>query len=369
MIRILQISLYLGMATLATSGAGREDVRLNPPEHSAPAMGSEAQTLSVMTYNVKGLPWPIAQGRSEALRQIAVRFRTLRRAGRQPRVILLQEAFSAEAALLATGAGYPYVVSGPDTDFRTPATIDKGDAEYLKQIRWDRGEQIGKQLDSGLIILSDYPIIRADRMAFPDFACAGFDCLANKGVLIAHLDVPGSGPVSIVNAHLNARRAAGVPVGRSQRAYERQVDLMARFVARHAPRSRPLILGGDMNVGHDPDRRQAFFGGFTRLGLRFVTPGFSGAQQALDRGAATGAGVRDDLALAARHAKDWLFARDADGAAMQVVRAEVPFGSEGQGEPLSDHFGYVIHYAAQRRAPHEAVHFANASLPVRAGQR
>ena len=370
MIRILRILLCAGMAMLATSGAGREDARLGPLARSAPAMIDEAQTLSVMTYNVKGLPWPIALGRSEALEQIAMRLRALRQAGRQPHVVLLQEGFSAQAALLATQAGYRHAAIGPDADLRTRVAAGESDTRYLGQVRWDRGEQMGKQLGSGLMILSDYPIIGADRMAFPDFACAGFDCLANKGVLIAHLDVPGSGRVSIVNAHLNARTAAGVPVARSQQAYQRQVDLMARFVSLHVPRGRPLILGGDMNIGHDPRRRHAFFDGFARLGLRFVTPGLSGAQQALDQAPGTGDAARDDLALAAGHAKDWLFARDSGGTAMRVLRAEVPFGAEAHGEPLSDHYGYVIHYAAQPRVTAEVVHFASrAPMAVRTEQR
>lgn len=331
-------------------------------------MSDHAQGLSVMTYNVKGLPWPIALGRSEALDQIAKRLTTLRRARRQPHVILLQEAFSAEAALLATQAGYRHVAIGPDADLRTPTTAQEGDAQYLRQVRWDRGEQMGKPLGSGLMILSDYPIIGAARMAFPDFACAGFDCLANKGVLIADMDVPGLGRVSIVNAHLNARQAAGVPIARSQRAYVRQIGLMARFMARHVPSGQPLILGGDMNIGHDPQRRYAFFNGFAELGLRFVTPGLSGAQQALGQAPQTSDTAHDDLVLAARHAKDWIFARDATGTAMRVLEAEVPFGSEKEGEPLSDHYGYVIHYASRRTAPQGQIHFAS-SAPVRTGLR
>ena len=44
-------------------------------------------------------------------------------------------------------------------------------------------------------------------------ACAGFDCLANKGVLLARIAVPGMAqPLTVANAHLNARKAAGVSV-------------------------------------------------------------------------------------------------------------------------------------------------------------
>lgn len=367
MMRVLRASLFAGMAMLATSGAGTEDSGLHSPAPLAAAEQDPA--LSVMTYNVKGLPWPIASGRSEALVRIAGRLAAMRRAGRQPHVVLLQEAFSVEAAAsLGTRAGYRHVAMGPDTGLRTPMTADEGDIQYLQQARWDRGEQMGKPLGSGLMILSDYPIVGADRMAFPDFACAGVDCLANKGVLIAHLDVPGTGRVSVVNAHLNARKAAMVPLVRSQRAYRRQVELMAHFVARHVPRGQMLIVGGDMNIGKDVKRWHAFFDAFVLSGLAFVAPDRGGAQQALHQTSSTSGAASDDLIQAIRHGKDWLFARGASGISVPVLRAEVPFGSEAGGEPLSDHVGYAIHYAAGARTPHETRHFVSRDpLPAQVG--
>lgn len=358
MLKAFAPALFAGLAILATSGlatggASREELRL--PSFAQAATPSPHDALSVMTYNIKGLPWPIALGRGEALMRIGERLVTLRRAGRQPHILLLQEAFSAEAAALATQAGYRHVAFGPDSALRTQARPGAADIAYLQSARWDRGEQMGKSLGSGLMILSDYPIMGTDRMAFPDFACAGFDCMANKGVLIAHLDVPGTGPVSIVNAHLNARTAAMVPVGRTQQAFGRQVDLMADFVARHVPQGQAAILGGDMNIGSDTRRQSAFFSTFAKAGLPFVASALGGAGQAL---AAAGQGSQPDLLHAVRHGKDWLFARQANGRPMAVVQAQVPFGSEGGGEPLSDHFGYVIHYRTPVQ-PHEAIHLAS----------
>ena len=39
-------------------------------EVSIPTPPRAAADLSVLTYNVKGLPWPLASGRAEALRAI-----------------------------------------------------------------------------------------------------------------------------------------------------------------------------------------------------------------------------------------------------------------------------------------------------------
>ncbi|MDO7835573.1 endonuclease [Sphingobium sp. HBC34] len=344
--RRLRVLMVAVMAAFATSGAGRQDnqVQLHDGAMSPALAGSHG--LTVMTYNIKGLPWPIAFDRGAAVERIGDRLARMRRAGQHPRLVLLQEAFSADAMTLAQRAGYRHVAMGPDADLRTPVTPNAADTAFLRTARWDRGEQMGKSMGSGLMILSDYPIRRTDRLAFPDFACAGFDCLANKGVLIAHIDIPGMGPTSIVNAHLNARTASGVPVIRSQQAYRRQIELMAGSIRRHVQPHEALVLGGDMNLGRDRQRGRAFFGTFAQAGLAFVTPGLGGAQQVLARRVGA-TGSWHDLTHAVRHGKDWLFARNAGGAPMTVLRAQVPFGTEADGAPLSDHFGYMVHYAAQ----------------------
>ena len=358
MIKMFRALLVTGMAMLATSGATSEDQGFQAIAASGMTTATSGATLSVMTYNIRGLPWPVATGRNEALDRIGARLRALRRAGQQPDVILLQEAFSDEAQALAARSGYAHVAFGPDTVLRTPVQADAADAAYLRDARWDRGEAMGKSLGSGLIILSDHPIVATDRLAFPDFACAGFDCLANKGVMIAHLAVPGAGRISIVNTHLNARKAAGVAIARTQRAYARQVALMTGFIAAHVARGDGLILGGDMNIGGDPQRRDIFFGGFADARLPFVTVTRGGAQQAAEQDDV----AESDLLHSIGKGKDWLFARRAAGAGASVLGAQTPFGSEAHGAPLSDHVGYVVHYAM---APRPASGSETIRAPVR----
>lgn len=345
MFRPFRALLFAGLAAFAAAGSthgGQYPAPQWNPTGSTTADGR----LSVMTYNVKGLPWPVALGREAALNDIADRLALLRRSGRQPHVILLQEAFTPEAAEIAARAGYVHVAHGPDAAQPSVMAAGSADRPYLAEARWDRGERIGKQLGSGLQILSDYPITRIDRMAFPDFACAGFDCLANKGVLIAHLTVPGfDRPISIVNTHLNARAAAGVSIDRTQRAFARQVDLMTQFVAAHVPADQPMVLGGDMNIGKDARRADLFFTRFAQAGMGFIGAHLGGARRALAQSVCTDAKMRRDLLFASGKAKDWLFARDARDRPLPVEAARVPFGSEPGGASLSDHFGYVIDYA------------------------
>ncbi|MFZ2998334.1 endonuclease/exonuclease/phosphatase family protein [Sphingobium sp.] len=344
MFKPLRALLFAGLVALAASGSthgGQYPALYRDAAGSAPADGR----LSVMTYNVKGLPWPIAFGREEALDDIADRLAQLRRSGQQPHIILLQEAFTAQAARIALRAGYAHVAHGPDAASLSGIAMDVADRPFLAKARWERGEAVGKQLGSGLQILSDYPIKRIDRITFPDFACAGFDCLANKGVLIAHLAVPGfDGPISIVNTHLNARGAAGVSIERTQRAFVRQVDLMTRFVASHVPAGQAMVLGGDMNIGKDGRRADAFFTSFAQAGMRFIRPDLGGARRALVQSACIDAATCRDLGLASGKAKDWLFARNGQDRPLPVLSAHVPFGYEPDGASLSDHFGYVIDY-------------------------
>lgn len=321
-------------------------------------------TLSMMTYNIKGLPWPLAFDRDAVLDRIAARLRALRERAQQPHIIVLQEAFMPQAAEMARTSGYRHMTFGPDPLMRSPIAPAAADQAFLDDARWDRGEAMGKRIDSGLVILSDYPIVRVWRFAFPDFACAGFDCLANKGVVIADIQVPGeAAPVAIVNVHLNARKASGVPVARSFAAYARQVDLTAHFIASSVPRDRTLMIGGDMNIGGNTDRSRIFFDSFSRHGLSFVAAAQSGAQLALHNAAISIPQARDDLMSATQRRKDWIFARAGHGTALVVKDAHVPFGSEPDGPPLSDHFGYVIGYdhdarprtqlaLADERAPH-----------------
>ncbi|WHO39013.1 sphingomyelin phosphodiesterase [Sphingobium sp. AP49] len=345
MAKPLRAILVASLAVLAATGSQGES-RQSDAAGPAVTAPQPDMPLSVMTYNVMGLPWPVAFGRDEALGRIAERLAALRRAGRQPHIVLLQEAFSPEAVQLARRAGYAHVAIGPDSGLRTAIAARTDDRNFLQAARWDRGETAPKQLNSGLLILSDYPIVGIDRMAYPDFACAGFDCLANKGVLIAHLAVPGfDRPVSIVNTHLNARKAAGVAIARSQQAFDRQAGLLADFVRAHVLAGQPMILGGDLNIGGDSNRFQAFFARWARVGMGFVAAHLGGARRALADRVLTDVGNHADLEQASARGKDWLFARDGGGRPMSVVHAAVPFGTEAEGAPLSDHFGYMIAYA------------------------
>lgn len=299
-----------------------------------------AVPLSVMTYNVKGLPWPVASGRPAAITEIGSRLRAMRGAGVQPNLVMLQEGFSEEARKLGTFADYRYVAFGPDTapEMARPP-LGMAFAAHEQRLK---GEGVGSLLNSGLVILSDYPIIRTARYAFPAGACAGFDCLAAKGALVAWVDVPGAGrPVAVVDVHLNARKATMVSIGRADAAYFWQVASVRRFLGRVVSADTPVIFAGDLNIGIYGDRTAAFSAPIIGSGQREVLP------EVLAEGKVPLPSLREALGVVERN-KDKIFARNAGGIALTPQRAWVPFGVANTASPLSDHAGFVVDFTLSK---------------------
>lgn len=314
-----------------------------PPVSAQPATARPSIDLSVLTYNIHGLPWPVASDRSDDFDRIAAQLRTMRAAGTQPHVVVLQEAFTARAKAIGAAGGYRYSATGPAADASNPMVPTAADHQFAEQASWFKGERSGKLLDSGLQILSDYPILAVRRMPFPAFACAGFDCLANKGVLMALVKVPGSAsPVVVATAHFNSRHASGVADARSNYAYQRQVDAAGQFLAHSPWQQYPIIFAGDFNVG-SRNPRQAY--------LTAAAAGWWGA----DRSGA----VRDAMhschgqpgrfpAAAEEsytHNKDWQFFASTRLARLTVDAISVPFGRGIGGQMQSDHIGYTARYS------------------------
>jgi len=300
--------------------------------------------LSVMTYNIEGLPWPVRFGRDAAFRQISARLQALRTAGEQPHIVVLQEAFTADAKRIGTDAGYRYHVDGPDRSLAGAPAIEPRDRDFQLAAHFLSGERSGKLVDSGLEILSDYPILSVRRMAFPSYACAGFDCLANKGAVLAMIAVPGMDtPVAVVDVHLNSRKASKVSNDRSLYAYQRQIDALDRFLATSLKAGTPLILAGDFNVGNRPSRQDYFMAhmrkwsdhGLVKDALRtcFAQVGMCGATLPVD------------AAFSMHRARDWQLSFPGTDQALAVNGLSVPFGHDIDGAMLSDHVGYVAYYA------------------------
>ena len=287
--------------------------------------------LSVLTYNVKGLPFAVAGDRSAELRAIGDRLAMLRAAGRQPGVVVLQEAFIEQARAIGDRAGYPYHVVGP-------CCRASGDVPGIER-NWLRGETAGTLVDSGLVLLSDHPIESVERAAFTGADCAGYDCLAAKGVLLVTVAIPGKGRVAIATTHLNSNKASGAPVAEATAAYARQTRFLGQWLARHRDSAIPMILAGDMNRGRRPARIASLEHALDGLSERKPDEALASRLAA-----SSVRGSKSDAAWIVRRGRDIQFMFDGRGSRIDPEHAEILFGTEPDGTRLSDHMGYAISY-------------------------
>jgi endonuclease/exonuclease/phosphatase family metal-dependent hydrolase len=325
--------MYLTMLAMAPLVADASAAVTAPAPLPAPPPAAEAvrsTEISVLTYNVKGLPWPVARGRAQALREIGEELAAMRREGRQPDVVLLQEGFRGEVAELVETSGYAYWAKGPERGARLAgATAPQRTLASLRYVL--SGEGWGKLTGAGLHVLSDLPIL--DVKAAPYSACAGFDCLANKGVMLVRLalhDAPVE--IDVVNTHLNSRRAARTAIARTLTAHNRQMEELLAFVADNTGEGRPLLVGGDFNVKNAPERY------YHKASARPFTV-VSEYCHTTDRACAEADPGREP----------WLKSQDLQAFAsppavrVRPIRVEAAF--DGASSPrLSDHDGYMVRY-------------------------
>ncbi|NIJ07568.1 endonuclease/exonuclease/phosphatase family metal-dependent hydrolase [Sphingomonas vulcanisoli] len=321
---------------------------------NAPIAATAApQGLSVLTYNIEGLPAPFAWGRSDAARRIAARLAALRAAGQQPHVVVLQEAFGSVQQEIGQRAGYKYIAFGPDRDLKNDEPMSDSDRAFAAKARMIKGEALGKWRGSGLAILSDYPILRVKRDAFPSYACAGYDCMANKGVLLADILVPGADkPVSVIATHMNSKQASGVSKARFGYAFDRQVATIGKFLAANLDPTAPYIFAGDTNIGKSVERKAQLEGMFAALPRSVTGPTRMVLATCLnDASAACTFDARDAAEKAYKHGKDWQVYADGAVTHIRPLAIDVPFGPDKNGRMLSDHIGYTALYGLEQAKP------------------
>jgi endonuclease/exonuclease/phosphatase family metal-dependent hydrolase len=343
-----RIAVGLGLIVLALLVPGL----LRPANGNTPFVMTNMRGhpgLSVMTYNIEGLPWPVRLGREAAFTKIGARLEALRLLGEQPHIVVLQEAFTDQAKRIGVEGGYRYIVNGPDRSLAGAAITTETDRAFQRDASFFSGERSGKVVDSGLQILSDYPILSVRRMAFP--TCAGFDCLANKGAVLAMIAVPGLGePIAVVDVHLNSRRASHVADDRSLYAYRRQIDALDQFLAANVKPGTPVIVAGDFNVGQRPARQAYFTAHLRKWGERAPGVVKDALHSCLAAPAICGA-MPSDAAFSLARARDWELAVPGERAELAVDGLSVPFGHEIDERMLSDHVGYVAYYDVVRKRP------------------
>jgi endonuclease/exonuclease/phosphatase family metal-dependent hydrolase len=313
--------------TAACQGARRPPVTVSPD-------GQTARTfLDVLTYNIEGLSWPARSGRAAPLRAMAARLAELRAAGEAPDVVLFQEMFSRNAVLAVEALPYPSMAAGPA---RSEDRVRRPGGSLPGRRRPFRGELGLKLQTAGLAIAAEYPIVAVNSAPFPSRSCAGFDCLANKGVLHAEIEIPGvPGTMHIFNTHMNSQTSAQVPVRRRDAAHLQQTRFLASFIHDIAGFEAPLILGGDFNMRQSELRFDEFDRTQPLLLVHRVCAERQGAC---------------DVALSWDGDAPWMDTQDlqlfwpGNAVAVRPVRVEAMFDGGPTGPRLSDHDGFRVVY-------------------------
>lgn len=298
------------------------------------ADGRQSTTLSVLIYNVEGLPWPARKNRGPSLDRIGVTLAELRAKGRAPDIVLLQESFTSRAARIGEHAGYANAIGGPKrSDVARNSSVA---AEFAAERRRKKGERGPKLMRSGLYVLSDFPVTEMFREGFAKRACAGFDCLAAKGMMLVRVTVPGvPSPIDIFTTHMNSGRAARVPLDRSAEAHRYQALEAAGFLDRYHDLNNPLIIGGDFNMRRNPERFDFFS---TAIPYTIVH------RWCMERPATC------DVKMSWDGDEPWLDTQDLQAfdsgkiVSVEPIGVEAMFDGSANGARLSDHDGLLVTY-------------------------
>lgn len=305
----------------------------NPPLLAAPDRERVTTSLTVLTYNIEGLGWPARSGRVPSLHAIGERLAALRKEGRAPDIILFQEMFSGAAKRAVAATGYPAIVTGPRRTTRARG-VTKDTLPGRSHIK--RGE-VGLHLTgSGLAIASRYPIVHVAIHAYGRRSCAGIDCLANKGIMLARIAIPGvPTPIDIYGTHMNSRGASRAPAHRNLAAHDRQSLEASAFIDRSHDDAYPLIFGGDFNMRHAEDRWENF-SRYQSLNLvhRVCADPASGC----------------DVRMSWDGDEPWMDTQDlqffwpGEMVSVRPIRVEAMFDGSDSGPELSDHDGFLVTY-------------------------
>lgn len=302
--------------------------------------GPPPATLSVMTYNLEGLTWPARTGRRPYLEAMTAEFARMEQAGQLPDVIVFQEAFSTSALRTAASTPHPHFALGPRA--RTRSGLPRTRDPVLRKRNVLNGEWGFRVMGSGIAIASRYPITAAFRQAYGPTSCAGLDCLANKGMLLVRIALPGlADPIEIVTTHMNSQGASKAPPEKHLAAHTVQSAELADFLDRVSDVSSPMILAGDFNMRRSPARLDAFES----------QNGYQLARRYCVEARADPAIPPCEIRLSFDGDEPWLDTQDLqiydDGAriSLRPVRIEAWFDGPGSGGKLSDHDAYVVTYA------------------------
>jgi endonuclease/exonuclease/phosphatase family metal-dependent hydrolase len=257
---------------------------------AAPQSGAGPQSLSVVTYNVAGLPEGISASHpTRNLPLIGARLHEFD-------VALIQEDF-AYAELLRKELKLPYA---------------------------SRAFERGERYDFGDGLSHFAKLLFSEPERIPWASCHGitgfyFDCLTPKGVSFTRMHLTAADSVDVYNLHMDAGGSAGDRAARQAQLEQLTLLIQARSV------DRAIILGGDFNLG--ASEAEAFRRFERRTGLR---------------DACARVGCREPGRI------DRILSRSSSHVGLTPKRWRVDRTfTDAAGRPLSDHAPVVVDFALE----------------------
>lgn len=265
--------------------------------------GPRSVQIHVLSYNIRGLPAAInPQYDTARYGDIGRELQRRKQAGTAPDIVLLQESFDAKTADLRVEAKYPYVAQGPASQ---------------------------KLLNSGLFILSNFPIQAKSTILYGDADCGTWDCFAAKGAQAVRVQIPGVPyPLTLINTHTQSGKSY-------EKARSVQLKDLAQYVRDVFPTNVGAILGGDLNTRP----AQATFGQFEKdTGLTSV--GRVCLSEKSDCSVANGT----DRKMILENSVDHFFISPGTVLHVKPLKVGRTFSQAVRGRVLSDHLGYEAIY-------------------------
>lgn len=263
------------------------------PDPIAPTTFDQVgEELSILTYNVWGLPGLLGTKRSDRFSRLGP---TLNRYD----VVTLQAAYSDDIESLKQNTGFAY-----------HARINN--SSLLKT-------------NSGLYTLSKYPILKTEYEEFDH--CSGTDCLTRKGILLTRIEHPKLGPIDIYSTHYQAGDSAKAKDIRSQQDNRELQEMIQRNRS-----SFPVIVMGDFEMVPDQPEYQDLL---QRLPLtdayRKMHPNTGGYTYTPDNPYLKGEGIPQRL--------DYIFLLAKTGIEIKPLSVDLAYDQPVDGWMLSNHSG------------------------------
>jgi endonuclease/exonuclease/phosphatase family metal-dependent hydrolase len=288
----------------------------------ATASSASAETFSLLTYNVKGLPLLVMAGDGPT------RITNISQHLKNYDLVLLQEIF-AYRDLIRSSAKANTWIDGPAARFRwnqIPALVPL----YIP-CKLSRFCEMPSS--AGLAVMTFHPAFHANLLVSQHFSnCHGVlrsanDCVAAKGLVGVEVSVSDH-RIHVYTTHLDAGRSS-----KDQNAREQQLKQLAQAIG-DSSKGHAMLVGGDFNLRRDNRRDMTMLATFlSATGLAnsgaFESPDCSFGCQGLD----------------------YILYRSGERTLIEITHSGDSQAAEfvdGTGTPLSDHPPLVLSFTLQQ---------------------